>query len=144
MEKHGFCRGLDHPYRMEVSSATNTNFHQLEAIRSLCQTAEVKQGVRGEELVEFIPVEVDVYLRLRTAVRQDERKDLNDGYSFRIANKRKLETDFGQETWLKKLRMDDSFADVTFRVGSDFSHTFRAHKCVLAGKLKFETILGFT
>ena len=134
MEKHGFCRGLDHPYRTEVSSATNPNFHDLESMRSLCQTAQVKQGSHGnDQLIEFIPVEVDISLRLKTAVNREDRKDLNDGYTFRLANKRKAEGDMGQETWLKRMRMDEKYADVTFRVGADLAYVCKAHKCVLAG-----------
>ncbi|CAG7723702.1 unnamed protein product, partial [Allacma fusca] len=136
VEKHGFCRGLNHSYGEEVTSATNSNFHPLEPMRVLCQTTEIPYGLHHPaDFMEFIPVEVDISMQLKVMVGSSECEEKNtcENYSFRLLSKRKS-SGSGCDMWTKKLRTDDSFADVTFKVGPDLSHDFKAHKCVLAAR----------
>ncbi|CAG7833735.1 unnamed protein product [Allacma fusca] len=116
------CNLMEHSH-CDISSSFNAAFIPRATLKSICQ--KQRRTIGQSEDVEFIPVSVCAEILFS-----------KPSYSTRPATS-KPEAD----NWIKRLRRDTSFTDVTFKVKSKdsavepyASQGFAAHKCVLAAR----------
>ena len=125
METKGYCVHFDHRYDDHVATITNPNFHDAKSLLSLAQ-----REVNGNQEFEYINMKTEVRLRFKANGMIGFSREGNAA-GFHLSPKRKMLQQTGN--WLKRLRFDDTFTDVQFKVGPGLLSVFNAHQCVLAG-----------